>query len=83
VFDNRVRVVTSNPGSGRYHLLLTVGGRPVQHGWWDSEETARRKFTRWVGDWSRPGTQVVLTNEESGETLADWAAEPQPGLTKR
>ncbi|GAA2733500.1 hypothetical protein [Streptomyces nogalater] len=28
-------------GPGRYHLLLTVGGgvRPVQHGWWDREET--------------------------------------------
>ncbi|MEU0970328.1 hypothetical protein ABZ357_34770 [Streptomyces sp. NPDC005917] len=36
--------------SCRYHLLLASGGRPVQHGWWQSEATARRKFVGWVGD---------------------------------
>ncbi|MEU3957578.1 hypothetical protein AB0F45_35715, partial [Streptomyces achromogenes] len=44
-------------GPGRYHLLLTMDGRPVQHGWWNREETARDKFRRWIGErGGRPGT---------------------------
>lgn len=57
---------------GRYHLLLANGGSPTQHGWWESEATARVKFTEWVGDWGKPGARVVLVNEETGETLAQW-----------
>ncbi|WP_318201018.1 hypothetical protein [Streptomyces sp. SCL15-4] len=67
--------MTSNPSPGRYHLLLTVGGRPVQHGWWDAEATARRKFKRWIGDWGRPGARIVLTDDETGETLTAWPEE--------
>ncbi|MFF5473310.1 hypothetical protein [Streptomyces achromogenes] len=64
--------MTSNPGLGRYHLLLAVGGRPVQHGWWDSEATARQKFKRWVGDWGRAGARITLDDEETGIELAAW-----------
>ncbi|MFF5861038.1 hypothetical protein ACFY8B_36510 [Streptomyces sp. NPDC012751] len=60
-------------GSGRYHLLLAAGGRPVLHGWWGQEETARDKFRRWIGECgSMPGARVTLTDETTGETLASW-----------
>ncbi|MFJ5973494.1 hypothetical protein [Streptomyces sp. NPDC093060] len=58
---------------GRYHLLLSSGGRPVQHGWWGSEALARRKFRNWVGEYgSMPEPRITLTDEETGEQLAVW-----------
>ncbi|MFD5795578.1 hypothetical protein ACFWIO_18970 [Streptomyces diastatochromogenes] len=67
-----------NPG--RYHLLLTSIGRPVQHGWWQNEETARRKFTRWIGEYGNmPQPRVPLTDEDAGERLASWPEE-NPGV---
>jgi hypothetical protein len=60
----------------RYHLLLAAAGRPIQHGWWASEATARRKFTSWVGEYgSMPGARVTLTDEETGSTLTSWPDE--------
>jgi hypothetical protein len=60
----------------RYHLLLASAGRPVQHGWWAREETARAKFTRWVGEYGAlPDARVTLTDEETSETLTTWPAE--------
>ena len=59
----------------RYHLTLTADGQSVAHGWWASEETARRKFRSWVGDWGRPGAQVVLTDEDEQRVLASWPDE--------
>ncbi|MGW7823619.1 hypothetical protein ACWGLF_37115 [Streptomyces puniciscabiei] len=60
-------------GAGRYHLLLTDGGRPVQHGWWRREETARDKFRRWVGEYgSVPDVRITLTDEDTGDVLAAW-----------
>ncbi|MFI5690148.1 hypothetical protein [Streptomyces sp. NPDC051636] len=57
----------------RYHLLLAAGGRTVQHGWWGSEETARDKFRRWVGEYgSMPGARLTLTDEEADEVLVIW-----------
>jgi len=56
----------------RYHLTLTAAGRPAMHGWWPSEVTARGKFATWVGSWGVPGAQIVLVDEETGETLAEW-----------
>jgi hypothetical protein len=57
----------------RYHLLLTSAGQPVQHGWWASEETARQKYTRWIGEYgSMPGARITLTDENTGETLTSW-----------
>ncbi|MFF0736933.1 hypothetical protein ACFYVK_35630 [Streptomyces chartreusis] len=62
---------------GRYHLILTAGGRPVQHGWWGSEAVARRKFTRWVGEHGAiPGARVTLVDEETGTVLTTWPEEP-------
>ncbi|MFJ7147097.1 hypothetical protein ACIQVT_02695 [Streptomyces sp. NPDC100445] len=60
-------------GPGRYHLRLRSGGRPVQHGWWDREETARDKYRRWIGEYGgMPGASVTLTDEETGDVLATW-----------
>lgn len=63
------------PEPGRYHLLLTAAGRPVQHGWWGSEVTARAKFKEWVGDWGKPGQRVTLVDEATGAVLTTWPAE--------
>lgn len=64
-----------NPG--RYHLLLTSDGRPVQHGWWTSEEGARGKFRRWVGKVGNTlAPRVALTDEETGAVLTSWPEEP-------
>ncbi|MEV5880621.1 hypothetical protein AB0L75_41910 [Streptomyces sp. NPDC052101] len=59
---------------GRYHLLLTTGGRPVQHGWWGREAVARDKFRDLVGQYggSMPGARVTLTDEDTGDVLGDW-----------
>jgi hypothetical protein len=60
----------------RYHLTLTATGRPVQHGWWASEATARRKFTSWIGSWGElPGARIFLVDEETDETLTAWPDE--------
>jgi hypothetical protein len=58
---------------GRFHLTLTVDHQPVMHGWWDGEKTARRKFTRWIGEHgSMAGARVTLVDEEAAETLTTW-----------
>ncbi len=55
---------------GRYHLLLTVDGWPMMHGWWDDEATARRQFVAWIGErGSMPGARITLTDTETGEEL--------------
>ncbi|WP_185931394.1 hypothetical protein [Streptomyces sp. WAC08401] len=55
---------------------MTVEGRPLMHGWWGSEATARRKFVAWIGEHgSRTGARVTLTDEETGETLTEWPTE--------
>ncbi|MFC9282834.1 hypothetical protein [Streptomyces collinus] len=60
-------------GPGRYHLLLTSGGRPVQHGWWSVEVIARDKFRRWVGEYGgMPGARVTLADEGTAGVLAAW-----------
>lgn len=59
--------------AGRYHLTLVIDGRPLMHGWWASEKTARRKFAAWVGEnGDRPGARVTLTDEETGAVLTEW-----------
>ncbi len=53
----------------RFHLAVTASGRLVMQGWWESEETARRKFTSWVGEYgSMPGARITLTDEQRGHT---------------
>jgi hypothetical protein len=59
----------------RYHLTLTTDGRPVMHGWWAKESTARRQFRSWVGEHGLPGARIVLVDEETGETLTEWPEE--------
>ncbi|AKN73658.1 hypothetical protein QR97_31350 [Streptomyces sp. PBH53] len=59
--------------SGRYHLLLTSGGRAVQHGWWGREQVARDKFRRWVGEYGgMPGSRITLVDEVAVVVLAVW-----------
>ncbi|MEU3826430.1 hypothetical protein AB0F36_14095 [Streptomyces sp. NPDC029080] len=65
--------MNDNPNPGRYHLQLTSGGRPVQHGWWDDEAVARRKLARWVGEYgSIPDARITLTDEKIGALLTEW-----------
>ncbi|MHC3450730.1 hypothetical protein [Streptomyces prasinus] len=57
----------------RFHLTLTTAGRPVAHGWWASESTARRKLASWVGEWGDlPDARVTLVDEETGTVLTSW-----------
>lgn len=64
----------------RFHLTLSSAGRPVQHGWWGSEEVARDKFRRWIGEHGAlPDARVTLTDEKTGEQLAAWPDE-SPGV---
>jgi hypothetical protein len=58
----------------RYHLTLTLDGRPAMHGWWGSETTARRKWAETVGDYGRDGATVILVDTEAGEQIANWPA---------
>lgn len=61
----------------RFHLQLTSAGRPVQHGWWGSEVTARRKLAGWVGEYgAMPGVRITLTDETTGTVLAEWPDSP-------
>ncbi|MGI5436833.1 hypothetical protein ACQEV4_04995 [Streptomyces shenzhenensis] len=57
----------------RYHLILTIDGRPFMHGWWRDRAVANRKFRSWVGEYgSLPGAHIVLVDAEAGEALASW-----------
>jgi hypothetical protein len=57
---------------GRYRVTVSTGDQPVMHGWWNSEATARRKFSAAVGDYGRDGMGVVLVDTETTEQLASW-----------
>jgi hypothetical protein len=60
----------------RYHLLLTLDGRPAMHGWWSEEATARRQFASWKRERGEmPGARITLVDEETGETLETWPEE--------
>ncbi|MFD8199954.1 hypothetical protein [Streptomyces sp. NPDC059701] len=63
--------------TGRYRVTVAIGGRTVLRGWWGSEATARRKWTRWVGEHGdQPGARITLTDEETGATLTEWPDAP-------
>jgi hypothetical protein len=60
----------------RYHLTLTLDGRPAMHGWWGSEKTARRQFKVWIGErGSMPGVRITLVDEQEQLVLASWPDE--------
>ncbi|MFF4442425.1 hypothetical protein [Streptomyces sp. NPDC001621] len=67
----------SNPGQpGRFHLLLSSHGQPVQHGWWNSESVARGKLVRGVGEYgTMPGGRITLTDEETDTLMQVWPQE--------
>ncbi|MER8030680.1 hypothetical protein ABTZ78_17175 [Streptomyces bauhiniae] len=56
----------------RYHLLLTLDGRPAMHGWWGSKAVARAKTMSTVGEYGRPGARITLTDELTGTVLTEW-----------
>jgi hypothetical protein len=63
--------------AGRYHLLLTSDGRPIQHGWWESEATARHKFRRWVGEYgTMPGARITPHRRGHRHRVDDLARDP-------
>jgi hypothetical protein len=45
---------------GRYHVTLTLVGRPTLHGWWGNEDVARSQVRDLVGQHGRPGTRITL-----------------------
>lgn len=72
--DRRMSPAGRPVSSGRFHVTLYSAGRPVQHGWWPEESTARRKFRDWVGSGVKDA-RVRLVDEETGETLDEWPKE--------
>ncbi|MGW9029134.1 hypothetical protein ACWGQ5_34395 [Streptomyces sp. NPDC055722] len=67
--------------AGRYRVTLSVEDQRVMNGWWDSEATARRKFTSTVGEYGRDGARIVLVDTETDQELATWpkpTASPEP-----
>ncbi|MFF8036238.1 hypothetical protein [Streptomyces sp. NPDC016626] len=60
----------------RYHLVLTIDGQPVLHGWWQSEATTRHKRTTLVGEQGQPGVRITLADEEAGTVLTTWPKAP-------
>ncbi len=51
-------------------------GRLVMQGSWESETTARRKFTSWVAEYgSMPGARITLTDEQQGSVLTTLPGE--------
>jgi hypothetical protein len=82
-FDSTAGPATCHPGAvpdeQRFHLTLAAAGRPVMHGWWPLESTARSKFTRWVGS-GVADARVMLVDEATGETLAEWPERSRPGV---
>ena len=60
----------------RYHLTLTLDGKPAMHGWWAKEATARRQFASWVGErGSMPGVRIVLVDTADGTVIHRWPDE--------
>jgi hypothetical protein len=55
----------------RFHVTLHSAGRPVMHGWWPLESTARGKFRDWVGA-GVADARVVLVDEATGKALDEW-----------
>jgi hypothetical protein len=61
----------------RYHLTLSLDGRPAMQGWWSIEQVARRQFSTWIGErGSMPGVRIVLVDEQEQLVLASWPDEP-------
>lgn len=80
MFESKGGVASWHPGGvttpDRYHLTLTVDGRPAMQGWWSVRETADRKFRERIGEQgSKPGARIVLVDTVAGETLATWPDE--------
>lgn len=60
-----------------FHLTLSIGARPVMHGWWADLATAERKHTAWIGERGGvDGVRITLTDEADGEqVLKSWPDE--------
>ncbi|SDN17483.1 hypothetical protein [Streptomyces wuyuanensis] len=61
------------PDLPRYHVTLTLDGRPAAHGWWQSRATADLKYRAWIGErGSIPGARITLVDETTGAELSSW-----------
>ena len=57
----------------RYHLTLSSADRPVMHGWWPLESTARDQLPVWARSWGGlPDARITLVDEVTGETMTTW-----------
>ncbi|XIG77236.1 hypothetical protein C1N81_30895 [Streptomyces sp. SGAir0957] len=64
---------------GRYHVTLTIDGKPVLDGWWDDPDTAERKATGLATEHEdNPGARVTLTEWHGGQEwpLQEWPTPP-------
>lgn len=70
------------PDPQRFHLTVSSTGRPVMHGWWSREATARDKFRDWIGAYGgMPAAQVLLVERTGAdERLVErWPADAPLG----
>ncbi|MFG2603199.1 hypothetical protein ACGFT2_06595 [Streptomyces sp. NPDC048514] len=59
--------------AGRFHVLLAAEDRPVLHGWWNREATARGTFRRGIGVYGdMAGARIILADDETTQVLAAW-----------
>ena len=59
----------------RYHLTLTLAGRPAMQGWWADETAARGQIRVWVRNWGVPGAHITLVDEVDGTVIHSWPEE--------
>lgn len=78
------------PDPQRFHLTVSSTGRPVMHGWWSREATARDKFRDWIGAYGgMPGARVLLVERTGADerlvecwptdARSDTGTRPTPG----
>lgn len=61
----------------RFHLTLTIDGKPARHGWWGNPHVADDKFRDWVSECTgRAGSHVTLVDEATGTLVQQWPQEP-------
>ncbi|MFE3853888.1 hypothetical protein ACFXPN_22440 [Streptomyces griseorubiginosus] len=69
------------PDPQRFHLTVSATGRPVMHGWWSRESTARDKFRDWIGAYGRmPAAHVCMVERIGAEErlMESWPEDTPP-----
>ncbi|AYC43276.1 hypothetical protein [Streptomyces griseorubiginosus] len=70
------------PDPQRFHLTVSSSGRPVMHGWWSREATARDKFRDWIGAYGGMPAAHLLLAERTGDDerpVESWPVDAPPG----